>query len=104
MFKVFYGDGATYKAHEDSHPPARDVQVILQEGENGPYFQSGADYYVWQGDRWLGVDIFGLFDYLLDSGLVLFGRTITNKEYQAIYQKAKVEKSTWGPTDRRPND
>lgn len=83
-------------------PPARDVQVILQEDDKGPYFQSGADYYVWWDERWLGVDLFGLFDYLMDSGLVLFGRTITNEEYQAIYQEAKVEKRTWRPNERRP--
>ena len=136
MFKIFYGNGATYKAHDGGRPPARDVQVILQEDENGPYFQSGSDYYVLVDDRWLGVDEFGLFDFLLDSdfyryenlhhwlliesswiemknrmefyfhlmdtGLVLFGRTITNKEYQAIYQRAKVDKSTWRPTERKP--
>jgi hypothetical protein len=78
------------------------VQVILQnDPERGPYFQSGADYYVWRGDHWRGVDIFGLFDYLLDSGLVLFGRTITNAEYIKIYQRAKGDKAGWLPGERK---
>ena len=97
---IYYGDGTIYSGDK---PPARDVQVILQaDPERGPYFQSGSDYYVKRGGAWVGVDIFGLFDYLLDSGLVLFGRTITNAEYQAIYRKAKAEKTTWLPGERKP--
>ena len=103
MFKIFYGNDRTYPTSgKNENPPARDVQVILQDGENGPYFQSGADYYIWKDNCWLGVDLFGLYDFLLDSGLVLFGRTITNEEYQKIYQRAKVEKSTWKPDERKP--
>jgi hypothetical protein len=99
MTRVYYSDGTVY---EGDKPPARDVQVILQSDEAGPYFQSGSDYYVLRDGRWVGVDIFGLFDYLLDSGFVLFGRTITNDEYQAIYQRAKVDKATWRRGERKP--
>jgi hypothetical protein len=98
-WRIYYSDGTVY---DGDRPPARDVQVILQHDEDGPYFQSGSDYYIRLGDRWQGVDIFGLFDYLLDSGLVLFGRTITRKEYDAAYQRAKVDKNTWRPGERRP--
>ena len=100
-YRVYYGDGDIYESG-DGHPPARGVQVILQNDGDGPVFVTGADYYVRQGDLWHGVDIFGLYDYLLDSGLVLFGRTITREEYQAIYQQAKVDKHTWRPGERRP--
>ena len=97
--RIFYSDGE----YSGDSPPARDVQLIVQsDGAGPPYFQSGTDYYVKRDGRWLGVDIFGLFDYLMDTGLVLFGRTITNAEYQAIYQKAKLFKSTWQPGERRP--
>lgn len=138
-YQIFYGNGKVYKSGSKRKPPVRNVQVILQDDpESGPYFQSGADYYVWREDRWVGVDQFGLFDYLLDSGiyrykdlghqllvagewlklkdtfelyhhlmvlnpvLVIFGRTITNEEYQKIYQKAKVQKKTWRPLERKP--
>lgn len=102
MYKVFYSGGQIYDSATDpGQPPARDVQVILQyDSRVGPYFQTGADYYVFRDGRWLGVDIFGLFDFLLDSGLVLFGRTINNQEYQAIYQRAKVDKQTWLRSER----
>jgi hypothetical protein len=100
MTRIYYGDGSI---HEGEDPPARDVQVILQvDPERGPYFQSGSDYYVMRGEHWVGVDIFGLFDYLLDSGLVLFGRTISNAEYQAIYVQAKGDKHQFLPGERRP--
>jgi hypothetical protein len=55
---------------------------------------TGSDYYIYRpGGGWLGVDIFGLFDWLIESGLALFGRTITNAEYQAIYAMAKTDKA-----------
>jgi hypothetical protein len=102
MVRIYYGDGSEYEGGSGK-PPARDVQIILQyDPERGPYFQSGADYYVWRGDHWRGVDIFGLFDYLLDSGLVLFGRTLKNEEYAEIYQRAKGDKTSFLPGERKP--
>lgn len=105
MYKIFYPDNRIFDSElDDGPPPARGVQVILQEDDRvGPYFQTGSDYYVWIEDqqKWQGVDIFGLFDYLIESGLVLFGRTITNQEYQEIYQKAKVHKNTWLNEERK---
>jgi len=98
-YRIYYSDGEA----DDHIPKARDVQVILQyDPERGPYFQSGFDYYVWKGDRWQGVDIFGLYDFLIDSGLVLFGRTITNAEYNAIFKRADVEKNSFLPKERHP--
>lgn len=99
-YRIYYGDNTET---EDEILGARDVQIILQvDPGRGPYFQSGSDYYVWREDHWRGVDIFGLFDYLMDSGLVLFGRTIKNEEYQAIYQKAKGDKAQFLPGERKP--
>jgi len=132
--KIFYSGGREYDG--EGKPPARDVQIILQEDDKGPYLQSGSHYYIKRDGRWLGVDQYGLFDWLLDSdfynyivpkhhmlidgewrelkddfelyfwlaekGLVLFGRTITNKEYQSILQKAKIERDSWRRWERRP--
>ena len=76
-------------------PSARGVQVILQADPGvGWAMATGSDYYIrWPGRGWVGVDIFGLFDWLIESGQVLFGRTITNAEYQAIFNQAKADKS-----------
>ena len=98
-YRIYYGDGSD---SENVITSARDVQVILQiDPERGPYFQSGNDYYVDRDGVWIGVDIFGLFDYLMDSGLVLFGRTIRNEEYSAIFQRAKADKKSWLPGERK---
>lgn len=105
-WRIYYGDGSSIDSGQPGRPRARDVQAIAQEDSRaGWHLQTGADYYILRGGRWIGVDIFGLFDYLLDSGLVLFGRTIGNEEYQAIYERAKAElgpKSSWHSWERRP--
>ena len=137
-FVIYYSGEKTVEADAPSGDIlARDIQVILQDDpKRGPYFQSNSDYYVWRKDHWQGVDEFGLYDYLLDTGwyrhengrhcvlingewkarkdkfhlfeylmttgLVLFGRTISNEEYQAIFQQAKVNKRTWRPWERKP--
>lgn len=102
-YKIFYSGDQAFEEQPGIKPPPRDVQIIMQTNPNEPlpYFQSGTNYYVWKDEQWYGVDIFGLFDFLLETGLVLFGRTITNEEYQAIYQKAKGEKKTWKPGERK---
>ena len=103
-WKVFYGDGTTAEGvGRQKLDEPRGVQVIVQDHpEVGVESVTGCDYYVWREGRWWGVDIFGLFDYLMESGLVLFGRTIEREEYQAIARKALAEKETWLPRERRP--
>ena len=85
-YRVYYSNG---KISEEENPPARDVQAILQKNEEGEWIiRSGGDYYVLRNGVWIEVDIFGLFDYLMDSGLVLFGRTLSNTEFSEIMKKA----------------
>jgi len=109
MWRVYYDDGSTYDGAEGvEKAPARGVQVIaMTDPEVGWYAQSGSDYYVWRDDRWWGVDIFGLFDYLDMPGWkkVLMGRTLTNAAYVAIWQRVKVEmgpKTRFMPHERQP--
>ena len=84
--KVFYDDGGI---HEGPKPPPTGVQVIVMPNpEGGIMTATKSDYYVLREDRWYGVDIFGLFDYLMDSGLVLFGRTMPGKEFKRILEQA----------------
>jgi hypothetical protein len=113
-FLIYYGDGdviqdtSPFEIHKRS-----DVQVIIQPDENVVWYsQCGDDYYIWRNRRWWGVDIFGLFDYLLQSGrkCVLFGRTIDNKDFQRIFMEAKHrmkeltghEKVAYKPEERKP--
>ena len=104
-YKIFYGDGSI---HEGDNPPARDVQVIVQEHPDiGWHTQSGYDFYVWREEqgRWVGVDDFGLYDFLLDTGLVLFGRTLTTPEFNEVMKRAVEElgaaKTGWLKDEKR---
>ncbi len=101
-FKIFTTDDE-YQPGDEKPLPVRDVQVIIQDDPRvGAHLVTSGDYYVWRGGKWIPVDIFGLFDFLMDTGLVLFGRTISNAEYMAIYQRAKAEKNGWLPRERKP--
>lgn len=95
MWRIYYDDKDT---HEDGDGPAvgeqaRGVQVILQSDPGvGWHMQSGSDYYIWRDGRWWGCDIAGLFDYLMDSGLVLFGRMIDRDEFNEIFSQAMADR------------
>lgn len=108
-WKVYYGDGSTFAGVvEDA--PARDVQIIVQSSkDHGWQALSGTDYYIWRGDRWAGADQFGMYDYLIEPGWkrVLFGRTLTNDEFDAVWQRAMSDpgmppKTGFGRKERKP--
>jgi hypothetical protein len=106
-YRVYYSDGGIYESGA-TPPPPRDVQVIIQEHPDiGWHTQSGHDFYVWRGGRWVGVDDFGLYDFLLDTGLVLFGRTMITAEFQEVMTRAIAdmgqEKTGWLRDERRPD-
>jgi hypothetical protein len=105
-WRVIYHDREDYSS-EDGGPetaPARGVLVILQDDkDNGVELVHGADYYVWNYERWWRVDINGLWDYLCMPGwkAVLFGRMVLQEEYDAAIRAAGVVKETWFRRERR---
>jgi hypothetical protein len=115
-WRIYYGDDSTFSNLEGTiwEVPPRDVQVIIQtDRDHGWASQTGSDYYVWDnrgdGERWWGVDIFGLFDYLLEPGprKVLFGRTVTSERFGEIFRRAKADpgferKTAFRRQERRP--
>ena len=107
MWKIYYADRLTFSSDDGSieDAPARGVQAIIQDDASVVWTtETGGDYYVWRDDRWWSVDIFGLFDFLIESGLVKFGRTITTIEFNEIFQWALSEASKGGfkPRERKP--
>lgn len=98
--QIYY---ASKHIHTGPHPPsARGVIAILQDNPDvGVELVTSSDYYVKVNNVWKGVDIFGLFDFLLDSGIVLFGRTITREEYGEIIRTACKHKETWLPGEKK---
>lgn len=107
MYRVYYSNGETFDSAYGGAPSPRDVQVIVQEHPDvGWHTQSRYDYYIWRDGRWVGVDLFGLFDWLLDSGSVLFGRTVTRKVFDSVMRQALKDlgeaKTGWLRDERRP--
>lgn len=104
-FIVCYDGRPDHDSRESAgRPYARKVQAIVQTPPDGePEVVTGADYYVRRQDgTWCGVDKFGLFDYLLDSGLVLFGTMCPKEEYRKLIRRAIGIKETWLPGERKP--
>ncbi len=106
-YKIYYSDGTVYDSTEGDGPETRGVQAIVQDHPSaGKEIVTGADYYIRSSEgRWIGVDLFGLWDWLVDRGEVLFGRMVTTEEYRDLFKRAKLEqeKSGWTPFERKPD-
>jgi hypothetical protein len=108
-WRIYYGDGSVLEGEGcPDVEVVRNVQIIVQEHPDiGWHTQSGHDYYVWRDDRFVGVDLFGLYDWLMERGDVLFGRTISTDEYNATMKRALEhlgdQKQTWARDERRPD-
>lgn len=92
-------------------PPRWGVQAVVYEHPDvGWAMCTNGDYYIERDGRWVAVDFAGLLDYIVNElGVVLVGRTISNDEFQAIYQQAKTDrdfarKSGYLPGERRIDD
>jgi len=96
-YRIYYSGGGTCSsATPPELTPALDVQAIVQaDVQVGWTMQHTKDYYVWKAGRWLGVDLFGLWDYLTQPGWkrVLCGRTLTAEEFKAVYARAKTDRA-----------
>ena len=93
-WQIFYGDDTEYR-DSDGPPelaPTRNVQAIVSEDpDTGRRIERQVDFYVWHASRgWVGVDRFGLYDYLIEPGwkIVLFGRTLSYREYSRLLDRA----------------
>jgi hypothetical protein len=102
---VFYADG-TILDSESNDPwdiPGVGAIVIVQEHEDfqeRPYLQHMTDYYVWLGNRWLGCDLFRLWQYIFIEKpeyrkAALAGQTIANHEFFEIGKQARKLRDKW---------
>ena len=107
-WRIYYGDGSTFDNLEGSafDAPARDCQMIaVADADHGWQLCRSNDYYWFlpAQESWQGGDIFGLWDYLIEPGpkRVLFGRTIPNAEFRAIWDRCSAE---WDKTGFQFNE
>lgn len=112
-WRIYYGDGTAYDSRDGEawDAPAVNVQaVVVSDPEHGWYCCRADDFYWYleDEDRWYSGERFGLFDYLTQPGRrkVLFGRSIPDREYRAILDRAMndpdlPQKTGWQADERR---
>ncbi|TAK45254.1 MAG: hypothetical protein EPO27_10565 [Betaproteobacteria bacterium] len=89
LWRIYYGDGSTFSSEDGGVDvaPRGNVQRVAYYDSDGRRHQChDRDYYYPDGDRWFGVDLSGLFQYLYEPGMkaVFFGRTIPDAKYRRI--------------------
>lgn len=91
MYAIYYSDRVEYYEAGDKPYPL-DVQVIVQEHPSvGWHTQSGADFYVWDDGRWVGIFDFGLFQYLELQGKL---RPSEGNKYVVLEEGEWVKKNS----------
>lgn len=109
-WRVYYANHTTFDGAPDQAWPLGVIGIVHQDAETGRSICHGKDYYIYleAEDRWETVDIFGLWDYLCQSGWkrVLFGRTIPNREYARLLAQMLADpdfppKTAWHGEERQ---
>jgi hypothetical protein len=110
QWRIYYGDGSTF-SDEDGSPeqaPAVNVQVIAQAADPGIGRRTCAryDFFWFDNGEWHGSDLFGLFDFLMRSSVVKFGRVVPRLEFEALLNRAVTDpdiapKVAWDTHERR---
>jgi hypothetical protein len=96
LWKVFYGDGATFSDGDGSPYDAPRLNVMCVVGADlhlGRYMVSDKDAYWWEHERWFGGDRRGEWDYLCRLGprAVLYGRAVPDEQYNAAISAALID-------------
>lgn len=98
-WEIYYGDGSIFddEMGGPGDAPGRGVvAIVCKDSLHEWVIVSREDYYVYWPEfgEWMGVDICGLWDYLVEGGCryVKFGRTIPTYEFQRIHEVASKAK------------
>ena len=90
-WRIYYGDGSEY-TDRDGPPekaPGWNVQIIAQSNDSvGRELIHRCDYYLREGEDWIGVDLIGLVDHLVARGILKVGRCLPTEDYRDIIQRA----------------
>lgn len=111
-WRIYYDDGGTFDSTlgEPWEAPKVGVIVIAQQHKEVGYeLIDGANFYYYEAERrgFYGGSEFTIFDHLMRAKrqCVFFGRMVTDKEYNAIVDRADKElpekKSAWRRWERR---
>ena len=118
QWKIFYAGGKTYSSLDgppELAPKTGVLAIIAPDDRVGRRVErqspvTGDSYYIWTPENggWRGACPFRLAEYMFEPGykLVLYGRTVTDKEYQDVLERAQNDpdlppKSGWQIGERR---
>ena len=92
-WKIFYQDGTYSDINAPELAPKTGVQAIVVANDVvGRRVESTEDFYIWTPENggWRGANHFRLAEYLQSPGvkIVLFGRTINDKDYADVMRRA----------------
>ena len=88
-WRLYYGDGTTWSPMDgtpEEAPGCNVMCVAYYDDDNRRKLAHSADYYWFDAGRWMGGDLFGLWDYLSRPGfkIVKFGRMIGDVNYRHV--------------------
>jgi len=95
-WRIFYDDGSeiTGSGNDFGDIPSFGIICIVQEKHDGrKHIISQKDYYAFTGTLWIVLDMMGVIDHLVHKPesieKLLVGRTIDDKSYWDIFERAK---------------
>jgi hypothetical protein len=111
QWRIFYDDGSTFDNEQGAPYDAPGLGVICivkMDTQSGRGILSGFDYYLYIDIEWMGADLFGLLDHVLNRFAhlrgVCAGRTIDNGTYQLILRRAHEDDDFPVKSGRRENE
>lgn len=95
-FIIYYDDGSECLSSDgrlESIPGQGVIVVAQSDSDVGRELLHMKDYYCLDHGRWLGMDTYGLYDYLARPGWkkVLAGRTVPYSVYSSIFGRASTD-------------
>jgi hypothetical protein len=101
-FIIYYDDGSEFALIGDAprtvvtaaDAPGQGVLVVAQtDPDVGRELLHMKDFYCWDHGRWIGVDTYGLYDYLARPGWkkVVAGRTVAHSVYSSTFGRASTD-------------
>jgi hypothetical protein len=110
-WRIYYDDETTF---DDSQGRPCDatglgvVCIVIDDPQVGRGILTGYDYYAHIDGEWLGVDVFGLIDQVLNRfdtlGGAVAGRTVKNDRFATILRQAQDDPDFAAKSGRRLNE
>lgn len=111
LWKIYYDDEKTFSEGDDPEfcAPGWGVIAIVQtDTDVGHEILNGYDYYIFENEKWIGINVDGLDDHLLNVGIgrkcIKKGRALERSQFKAIYAKAMHDPDFPTKSARHPDE